>query len=192
MSRSVISLAAMFVTALLVAGTRAAEVAGVQLEDSTAVAGTPLVLNGAGLRTKLMLKIYVVALYLPTRTTSADAVIGSKQPRRARLVMKRDLGAGTVWDAFDEGIQANSSPAERAAIKSELAQIEKLFKDLGQVKEKDVIDIDFAPDGATTVTYQKQLKGTIPSVNLQRALLKIWLGPKPVQSDLKEALLNGK
>ena len=80
----------------------------------------------------------------------------------------------------------------RAAIKSELAQIEKLFKDLGQVKEKDVIDIDFAPDGATTVTYQKQLKGTIPSVNLQRALLKIWLGPKPVQSDLKEALLNGK
>jgi long-chain acyl-CoA synthetase len=181
------------VLALSIAGAiRAAEVAGIKLEDSTTLAGTPLVLNGAGLRTKLMLKIYVVALYLPAKTTSADAVINSKQPRRARLVMKRDLGAATVWDAFDEGIQANSSAAEQAAIKSELAQIEKLFTDLGEVKENDVIDIDFAPDGATSVTYQKQPKGTIPSANLQKALLKIWLGSKPVQEDLKKALLGGK
>src|SRR5262249_41047202 len=151
---------------------------------------TPLVLNGAGLRTKLMLKIYVVGLYLPTKNSNADAVINSKEPKRARLVMKRDLGASTVWDAFDEGIQANSSPAELAAIKSELAQIEKLFKDLGQVKENDVIDIDFAPDGTTSVAYQKQAKGTIPSANLQKALLKIWLGANPVQKDLKQSLLG--
>ena len=122
---------------------RAMEVSGVQLPDTANVAGTPLVLNGAGLRTKLMLKIYVVGLYVPAKTTSADAVIQSTQLRRARLVMKRDLGAATVWDAFDEGIQANSSPAELAAIAEELAGIEKLFTDLGEVKEGDVIDIDF-------------------------------------------------
>ena len=191
MRKSVIALAS--VLALSIAGgIAAAEVAGIQIEDSTTVAGTPLVLNGAGLRTKLMLKIYVVGLYVPAKTTSADAVIHAKGPQLVRLVMKRDLGAATVWDAFDEGIQANSSPAELAAIKSELAQIEKLFKDLGEVKEKDVIDVGFAPDGNTTVTYQKQPKGTIQSANLQKALLKIWLGPKPVQKDLKEALLKGK
>jgi Chalcone isomerase-like len=175
----------------IAAEVRAAEVAGIKLDDSANVAGTPLVLNGAGLRTKLMLKIYVVGLYLPAKTTKADAVINSKETKRARLVMKRDLGAATVWDAFDEGIQANSSPAELAAIKSELAQIEKLFTDLGQVKENDVIDIDFMPDGNTAVLYQKQSKGTIASANLQKALLKIWLGAKPVQKDLKEALLKG-
>ena len=191
MRKSVFAL--LSVVALSMAGeVRALEVSGIKLDDSTNVGGTPLVLNGAGLRTKLMLKIYVVGLYLPAKTTNADAVINSKETKRARLVMKRDLGAATVWDAFDEGIQANSSAAEQAAIKSELAQIEKLFTDLGEVKENDVIDIDFAPDGNTSVLYQKQSKGTIPSANLQKALLKIWLGASPVQKDLKEALLKGK
>jgi len=189
---SIVSLVAALAALVIAGEVRAAEVAGVKLGDTVTVAGTPLVLNGAGLRTKLMLKIYVVALYVPGKTTSAEAVIGAKHPRRVRLVMKRDLGASTVWDAFDEGIQANSSPAELAAIKSELAQIQKLFTDLGQVKEGDVIDIDFTPDGATAVTYQNQPKGTINSANLQHALLKIWLGAKPVQKDLKEALLKGK
>jgi len=119
-------------------------------------------------------------------------VINSTQPRRARLVMKRDLGADTVWDAFDEGIQANSTPAELAAMSTELAQIEKLFKDLGEVKEGDVIDIDFAPSGDTIVTYQKQPKGKIAGKPLQHALLKIWLGEHPVQSGLKDELLKGK
>ena len=182
---------AVAIATLLIAESRAAEVSGITLEDKATVAGVPLVLNGAGLRTKLMLKIYVVGLYLPAKTTSADAVIASKQPRLARIVMKRGLGAGTVWDAFEEGIDANSSPAELAAIKSELAQIEKLFNDLGEVKEGDVIDIELGADGSTSVKYQGQAKGTIPSVPLQQALLKIWLGKNPVQTDLKAALLKG-
>jgi hypothetical protein len=189
--RRVLSLAVVIATAMIATHTRAAEVSGVKLADQATVAGAPLVLNGAGLRTKLMLKIYVVGLYVPAKTKSADAVIGSRQPRLARLVMKRDLGAATVWDAFDEGIQANSSPAELAAIQSELVEIEKLFNDLGQVKEGDVLDIEFLPDGSTAVKYQGQAKGTIASADLQRALLKIWLGQSPVQDDLKAALLKG-
>jgi long-chain acyl-CoA synthetase len=184
-------LLAMLATVLSANEGRAVEVSGVKLDDKIDVAGVPLVLNGAGLRTKLMLKIYVVGLYVPTRTRSADAVIGAKQPRRVRLVMKRDLSAATVWDAFDEGIQANSSPAELAALKPKLDQVEKLFKDLGNVVEGDTIDIDFAADGTTHIAYKGQPKGSIPGTDLQRALLQIWLGQKPVQSDLKTALLNG-
>src|SRR5262245_66424105 len=101
----------------MVAESRGAEVSGVKVDDKIDLGGVPLVLNGAGLRTKLMLKIYVIGLYLPTRTTSADAVINSKQLRRAHLVMKRSLGAGTVWDAFKDGIEANSTSAELAALK---------------------------------------------------------------------------
>lgn len=190
MKSSVIALA-MLATLLTANEGRAMEVAGVKLDDKIDVAGVPLVLNGAGLRTKLMLKIYVVGLYVPTRTTSADAVIGSSHPRRVHMVMKRGLGAGTIWDAFDEGIQANSSPAELAALKPKLAQVEKLFKDLGDVAEGDAIDIDFNADGATTVHYKGQPKGSIPGTDLQRVLLEIWLGQKPVQSDLKDALLKG-
>ena len=54
---------------------RGAEIAGVALDDDIAVAGVPLVLNGAGLRTRFMLEVYVIGLYVRARTTSADAVI---------------------------------------------------------------------------------------------------------------------
>jgi long-chain acyl-CoA synthetase len=184
-------MAMVFATALIASSGWALEVSGVKFDEQINVAGVPLVLNGAGLRTKVMLKIYVVGIYVPAKTKSADAVINSTQPRRARLVMKRGLGAGTIWDAFDEGIQANSSPAELAALKPKLVEIEKLFKDLGDVAEGDAIDIDFTADGATKVAFKGQPKGSIPGADLQRALLKIWLGPKPVQEDVKEALLKG-
>jgi hypothetical protein len=187
----VISLVAAVATALMVMESRAVEVSGIKLDDKETVGGVPLVLNGAGLRTKLMLKIYVIGLYLPAKTKSAEAVIGSKDVKRAHLVMKRALGAGTVWDAFAEGIEANSTPAELAALKPKLAEIERLFNELGEVKEGDAIDIDLGADGSTSVLYQGKSKGSIPGTDLQQALLRIWLGQKPVQDDLKKALLGG-
>jgi long-chain acyl-CoA synthetase len=185
-------IAAVAITAMA-GGARAMEVSGVKLDDQIDVGGVPLVLNGAGLRTKLMLKIYVVGLYLPSRTTSADAVInGTNQLRRVRLVLKRNLGGGTIWDAFDEGLKANNSAAELAALKPKLDQVEKLFKAFGDVAEGDTIDVDFTPDGATSVTYKGKPQGSIAGPDLQRALLKIWLGSKPVQEDVKSALLKGR
>jgi Chalcone isomerase-like len=179
--------------ATVAASSRAAEVSGVKVDDQINVGGVPLVLNGAGLRTTLMLKIYVVALYLPSRTTSADAVInGTTQFRRVRLVLKRGLGAGTIWDAFDDGIRANNSEAELAALKPKLDEIEKLFKEFGDVAEGNAIDIDFTATGDTKVAFKGQPRGSIAGADLQRALLKIWLGKKPVQEDVKTALLKGK
>jgi hypothetical protein len=172
---------------------RAMEVSGVKLDDKIDVGGVPLVLNGAGLRTKLMLKVYVVGLYLPSRTTSADAVInGNSQLRRVRLVMKRGLSGSTIWDAFEEGLEANNSSAELAALKPKLDQVQKLFKEFGDVAEGDAIDIDFTATGDTAVTYKGQSKGSIAGPDLQHALLKIWLGSKPVQEDVKAALLKGR
>lgn len=63
------------VLALAAGHAAAAEVAGVKLEDKASLGGKELVLNGAGLRTRFMLKIYVAGLYLAEKKGSAaDAV----------------------------------------------------------------------------------------------------------------------
>ncbi|MBP7668921.1 MAG: chalcone isomerase family protein, partial [Burkholderiaceae bacterium] len=41
----------------------AAEVAGVKLQEKVSVGGKDLVLNGAGVRTRMVFKVYVAALY---------------------------------------------------------------------------------------------------------------------------------
>jgi hypothetical protein len=181
--------AAALVASLLFSAARAAEVAGAKLDDEIVVAGVPLVLNGAGLRTRLMLKVYVAGLYVTERTTSADAVIDAKQPRRVHLVMRRAVGADTMWESFNQGIRLNASPAELAALAPRLAEVEQAFREIGEVAEGDVVD--FAADGNGTIRYRGRPSGPFSGADLSRALLKIWLGAKPVQSDLKEALLQG-
>ncbi len=191
--RSRIALALALLVALAVSGgARAANVEGVALDDAIEVAGVPLVLNGAGLRSKFLVSGYVIGLYLPSRTTSAEAVLDGQVRRRVRLVLKRGFGADMMWSFFEDGIRRNATPAELALMEKRLWEVERAFREIGEVHKGDVVDIDMAADGSGEVRYRGQLKGSFSGADLSRVLLKIWLGENPVQSDLKEALLRGR
>ena len=64
------------------------------------------------------------------------------------------------------------------------------MKSFGEAKEGNVVTLDFV-DGATVVGLNGAAKGTIPGEPFNRALTKIWLGDKPIQADLKKAMLGG-
>ncbi|WP_242106892.1 chalcone isomerase family protein [Luteimonas aquatica] len=184
------------VLSLLLAGTTAtafaAQVSGVKLEDSVTVGGTPLVLNGAGVRSKYaMFKVYVIGLYVQAKTKDGSAIQNAKEPRRAVLVMKRDLEAATLSEAFHEGLENSLSAAEFNALKPQIAELDKLFKQVGNVKEGDRLTLDFSAEGSTTFGYKGRQLDEIRSPQLASALLGLWVGKKPVQDDLKTALLKG-
>jgi hypothetical protein len=175
--------------ALLVVGARGAEVAGIKLDDKATLAGQELNLNGAGLRTRLMFKVYVASLYLPRRATDLPGVL-AQAPRRIQLTMLRALSADQFVDALNEGLEANNSAAELAAVKAQTDQLLGIMKAFKEVKEKDVIALDFV-DGGTRISWNGDAKGTIPGAAFNQALTRIWLGDKPAQPDLKQALLGG-
>ena len=72
---------------------RAVEVAGQRIDDSVRVGGSSLQLNGAGVRSRFFVKVYVGALYVAQRTNSPAAIYDSPQPRRMLLRLLRDLDA---------------------------------------------------------------------------------------------------
>jgi long-chain acyl-CoA synthetase len=167
----------------------AAEVAGVRLDDTTSVAGRTLALNGAGLRTRLVFKVYVASLYLPQHASDLSAVL-AQSPRRIQLNLLRDLTADQLVDALNEGLEANNSASELAAVKAQSDQLAGIMKAFHDIKDKDVVALDFVDD-ATRIVWNGEVKGTIPGAALNQALTRIWLGDKPVQADLKKALLGG-
>ena len=61
---------------------------------------------------------------------------------------------------------------------------------LGNAKEGDVITLDFVA-GSTVIALNGAQKGSIAGEPFNRALTKIWLGDKPAQTDLKQAMLGG-
>jgi long-chain acyl-CoA synthetase len=170
-------------------GALAAEVGGVKLDDKASVGGQELTLNGAGIRTRAIFKVYVGSLYLPAKAQTLDAVL-AKGPRRIQLDLLRDLTADQLSDAINDGLRDNNSAAELEAVKAQTEQFIGLLKGMGALKEGSVVTLDFV-DGATRIGFNGAAKGAVPGEAFNRALTRIWLGEKPVQADLKKAMLGG-
>jgi hypothetical protein len=163
-----------------------AEVAGVKLPDSIEVEGKTLKLNGAGLRKKVVFKVYVAGLYLESPTKDAVVAISSDQVKSMRLHILRSLEAGKITEAITEGFERNSK-SQMAALKARLDRFNALFPN---VSEGDAIVMSYVPGKGTVVTAKGAEKGTIEGRDFAEALFAVWLGLNPVQEDLKKALLG--
>ncbi len=171
----------------------AAEVGGLQFEDQVQVGGHTLVLNGAGVRTRVVLKVYALGLYLPTRASSAPEVLASTGARRFSLGLLRELTGEELGQAFLVGVRANSQPAERARFADQLAKLGEHFAAAPNGKRGDFIHVDWLPDAGTVITVNGRVLGApLKELGFYNMLLKIWLGDQPVDPALKAHLLGAK
>lgn len=183
--------AATLIAALSAApGLHAAEVAGVHVDDRIRVGTQELVLNGAGIRTKVFFKVYVGALYTGAHATTPEAVYEAAGPRRISLHLLRDLDAQALHEALDEGLRNNLSATELDALKGPAGQLATLMKSIGKARSGTVIAIDFGADGLA-VSVNGEARGQVAGGAFAKALLRVWLGEKPADADLKKALLGG-
>lgn len=169
-----------------------AELEGVKLEQTTQVSAAPLVLNGAGLRTRAFFKVYVAALYVPKKATDAATLLSQTGPRRVAITMLRDVDAATFAGALNDGLKDNHSEAQLTALKSQIDALNAAFKQVGEAKKGDLIQLDFAPDVGTRVLVNGQQRGSaMAGEAFFSALLRIWIGDKPADGGLKKGLLGG-
>lgn len=169
----------------------AADVSGVKLEDKTQVEARELVLNGAGLRTRFrVVKVYVLGLYLPEKKSEAAAVLALAGPKRAEIHMLRDVGADTFTDALVEGLKANHSEADYQALEPRVKELSDLMAQIGEAKNGMTIALDWTGGATRLVVNGKPVGKPISGEDFYKALLRIWIGDKPVQDDLKKSLLG--
>jgi Chalcone isomerase-like len=169
---------------------QATEVASVHIDDRSKIGNVELILNGAGLRTKLFFKIYVIGLYATKKNANAAELIESREPRRVALHLLRELDADSLINALKDGLRQNHSEAELIALKEDIDRMEGIMRAIGVAKPGDLIALDFAAEG-TVISFNGQPRGSIPGSGFCSALLKIWLGNKPIDDKLKQALLGG-
>jgi long-chain acyl-CoA synthetase len=169
---------------------QAAEVAGIKVDEQVKVGANELVLNGAGLRTRVFVKVYIGALYVSHKASTPGALLEAPTPRRMSLRMLRDIDADALYGALRDGLKDNNSEAELAALKGPSEQFAELMKKIGNVRNGDTVALDFTGDGVG-VSLNGEARGKVASVQFARALLKVWLGDNPVDASLKKALLGG-
>lgn len=171
----------------------APDIDGVKVPDTADVGGSKLELNGAGIRTKIVFKVYVASLYLPKKTTSAADVIGGPGPKRMTITFLRNLEGSDMSKAFVEGIEANTSAAELAKLQPNIAQVNALFAQHKELKKGENVLIDLVPGTGVVFTINgKADPAPIKDTEFYAALMRIWFGEHPADSKLKGQLLAGK
>ncbi|HJV87477.1 MAG TPA: chalcone isomerase family protein [Noviherbaspirillum sp.] len=172
-------------------GVMAAEVGGVKLEDSVRVANQELKLNGAGIRSWAIFKVYAAGLYLPEKKKTVQDILASNGPRRMRMVLLRDISSDEMGQAFMDGLNKNSDKTEKAKFVNQTVKMGEIFASIPALKAGDTITNDWIPgSGMHVLVNDKRVGDILPDVAFYNAFLKIWLGEKPADSSLKQALIG--
>ncbi|MCB1887250.1 MAG: chalcone isomerase family protein [Rhodocyclaceae bacterium] len=183
--------AALATTSLCLA--QAADVAGISFDDRLSVGGEPLVLNGAGVRTKFFFKVYAMGLYLRTGDRSPAAAIAEDGVKRIRIVTLRDLTAEQFSDGLVDGIRKNHDDAAYAQLSGRVEAMRSVLLALGKAPEGTEVILDLDPATGTRMAVDGRLRGDpITGKDFQQALLRVWLGADPADAELKAALAPGR
>jgi hypothetical protein len=180
-----------------VAGTaavRAAEVEGVKLDDKVVLAsGVPeVVLNGAGVRYKFaFFKIYVGSLYLTQKKKDNEAIFADPGPKRVSMhILSSEVTAKDLITSMNNALAVNLSPHELALIEKRIRDLNNVMSSLKAINKGSVVFLDYLPDVGTRVIVDGQEQITIPGEDFFRAMLHIWIGNKPVDGRLRDAMLG--
>ena len=169
---------------------QAQTIANIEIPDTISHSNpaNKLVLNGAGIRSKFIFDIYVGALYLEKKQNNADAIYTQTGEKRVSMHFLYDeISKEKLTNAWSDGFNNNHSSEELGKLNTRITQFNNLFT---AAKKGDVISLNLLPGKGTTVVVNNTKMGTVKGDDFFTAVLKIWLGDQPADSDLKNAMLG--
>ena len=165
----------------------AREIAGVNIPESLQADQTALTLNGAGVRSKLFIKLYVGGLYLEQKSSDPAAIIESDEPMAIRLhIISSMITDEKMEKATREGF-LNATNGQVESLKNEIEKFISVFK---EIKKNDVYDLIYIPGEGTQVYKNSNYYSLIEGLAFKQALFGIWLCDKPAQRSLKDDMLG--
>ena len=175
---------------VMTANAQALTLEGVTLPEEVRVGDRALVLNGAGVREKFFIDIYIAGLYLPERQSSAQKILGKDQDWRMIMhFVYSEVESRKLADGWQEGFEANLDASQLKALQPRLDRFKSLFPTLRKGEE---LVLEHRAGNGVEVIVQGEEKGVIEGTDFAQALLSVWLGPEPVTGKLKRDLLGGR
>ena len=164
------------------------EIANIDFPDINELSQTNLVLNGAGIRTKFFLKLYVGGLYLEQSDNQPKQIILAENPMAIKLhILSSVITSEKMETATREGFQ-NSTNDNIDPIKDRIEQFILVFKE--KIQENDIYDLVYTPGKGVEVYKNGNVHSVISGLDFKQALFGIWLCEKPAQESLKAEMLG--
>ena len=113
--------------------THEVRLAGVHIPPSTFVDGHELVLNGVGLRSMFMVRVYVASLYLETPSSNPALIISNRQEKVPTRHFLHSIDADQMIASMEQGIRDNSPDLSQ----DQIVDRNQLLKSLKDVQPGD-------------------------------------------------------
>lgn len=161
---------------------------GVNLPETLTAGDEKLVLNGAGLRKRFVVKVYAGALYLKQASSESEKIIAADEPMIIRLhFLYKNIKSEQMISAFNDGFKI-STEGNIEPLQDRINAFNACFSE--NPKENDVYDLIYVPGKGVSVVANNQLKTTIQGLDFKQALFGIWLGEKTELKSLRKEMLG--
>ncbi|MDF1672070.1 MAG: chalcone isomerase family protein [Vicingaceae bacterium] len=155
------------------------------------VGKTVLQLNGAGVREKMWIDLYVCGLFVKTKTTNAQNIIDSKEHCAIKIqIVSSLITSKKMSDAVEDGFK-NSLGKPTKEMRVKIDKFKSFFAE-SEIEDGDIYDIIYIPSKGVVVFKNGKIQPIIEGYEFKKALFAIWLGDKPADDDLKDDLLGDK
>lgn len=149
---------------------------------------TNLELNGAGVREKYWMDMYVGALYIEKTTNNALSIINDDKIMAIKLhIVSSLITAEKMISAVDEGFK-KSTKGKQAELKAEIDKFKAVFST--EINKEDVYDFVYIPEKGTVIYKNNKPSSTIKGLEFKKALFGIWLCSEPADAALKAAMVG--
>jgi len=167
----------------------AREIAGMTVPETLAAGNVSLRLNGAGVRTKFFMDMYIGCLYLARPRKDPAQIVRADEPMAIRLqILSGLITSEKMETATREGFQ-NATGGAVAPLRDEIEHFIAVFRE--PIAKDDVYEMVYIPGDGTRIYKNGGLKTTIAGMPFKKALFGIWLCEKPAQESLKKQMLGG-
>ncbi|MCW5231604.1 chalcone isomerase family protein [Verminephrobacter eiseniae] len=165
---------------------------GIRFEKFRKVDGTILKCNGIGKRTILFFDAYHAVLYTEIHYDDFDTLRQSNQPRILELRLLRDAPLSQLEKVVVDGIRKNSNADQLTSLHERLQALLANMRRVKFLTKGDILEIIFSNDSTQLRINKVDLGNPILGKDFNDAFLSIWLGPHPIDSELKRQLLDIK
>jgi len=165
------------------------EIAGVSVGNSVSLGGRDFSLKGAGIRKKLILKLYVGSLYTDRDINDESDILKGPASSVIRLDIISDLITSelmqeTVQEGFDKAMGGDTS-----SLQPQIDRFIGVFSE--EIEKGDQFTFVSIPGGGVTAWKGDRELTEVNDDRFREVLFSIWLGDEPADRKLKKAMLGG-
>lgn len=147
-------------------------------------------LNGMAIYSPLAEDQFIAAVYSETLTREARELLLADEHKVMEIrVLTDTLYARRFKRMWIEGIAINAGAVDLEKHAQHLADFSNFLR--VKMKANDVLRIERISGTGTRLSINGQELGVVPSERFFDLLLRTWIGPVPLSSDFKQALLAG-